>query len=211
MMTETPMLRFTEADCDRAAREWGLNCGPAALAACLGMTPEEVRPHLGAFRGFMTPTEMLNAIESAGFTVRPTDPELYLPDHGIVRVQWGGPWLHPGVPAKAAYRFTHWIAFKRSGEVGASPLWVYDINAGWVRLGEWEESVKPRILARIPRADGSFSFTHRWEVRQAPGTPRTPQETPPGPATTPGPSGRPRPSPPWLGPSSAMANGDDEF
>ena len=52
----TPLLdnrlvapRFTLEDAERAGDEWGLNCGPAAIAAMNGLTLEELRPHLGDF------------------------------------------------------------------------------------------------------------------------------------------------------------------
>src|SRR5580700_11291869 len=47
-MTVNPP-RFTPADADRAYEEWGMNCGPSALAAVMGMTFDEVRPHMGDF------------------------------------------------------------------------------------------------------------------------------------------------------------------
>ena len=153
-----PALAFSDTDAHLAYQAWGCNCGPAALAACLGLTPEDVRPHFAGFRGFVSPTEMRRAVESAGYRVVPTD---RTPAHGLCRVQWGGPWLLPGVPVRARYRYTHWIATKTLGAT-----WVYDINAGsWIASREWERRIVPMLTREIKRADGSYSLVERWEVR----------------------------------------------
>lgn len=44
-----PPLRFGVDEAQAASDEWGFNCGPAALCAVLGLTPAELRPHLGDF------------------------------------------------------------------------------------------------------------------------------------------------------------------
>lgn len=158
--TETPLISFSSDDLDRAYREWGCNCGPAALAACLGRTPDAVRPHLGDFErlGYMSPTMMGLAIESAGFRLAPARHDAGLPAHGLARVLWGGPW-----PPRAAGRYSHWIATKRIGPV----TWVFDVNAGWEPARLWESATAPLIAESVKRADGSWSYSHRWEVRCA--------------------------------------------
>lgn len=44
-----PPIRFTEDDAQAAWEAWRFNCGPGALCAITGMTPAELRPHLGDF------------------------------------------------------------------------------------------------------------------------------------------------------------------
>lgn len=165
-----PVNRFDGADLDRAHADWGCNCGPAALAACLGWSLDEVRPHLGEFerRGFMSPSMMLAAIASAGFRTRPipaSSPDS-LPAHGLLRVQWGGPWLAPGVPPKAAYRYTHWIACKRFG--GPEDVAVFDVNCpAWQPMARWQHGTAIVLMDAVKRCDRTFGFTHRWEVRRS--------------------------------------------
>ncbi len=154
-----PPLAFTEADAIQAWESWGCNCGPAALAACLGLTPEDVRPHLGDFarRGYMNPTMMGQALASLGrrwMSVRA------IADRGVVRIQFGGPWMKPGVPPAAAYRHTHWIA----AMVHERAVWVYDVNGGWRTRTDWEAEIIPLLVADNPRRDGTWQPTHRWEV-----------------------------------------------
>lgn len=170
MSTATiPHLAFSEVDAGRAYHAFGFNCGPAAICACLGLTPDAVRPHLGDFeqRGYINPTMMGNALASLKVRWRsmpqaPTNvPEwIPFPARGLVRVQWGGPWLRPGVPVGAAYARTHWIA---SLEFQGTS-WVYDINGGWCPRVWWEAEIVPLLIADTRNADGSWFATHRWEV-----------------------------------------------
>jgi hypothetical protein len=167
--------RFTLADADRAHSEWGCNCGPAALAAIVGLTLDEVRPHMGDFeqKGYTNPTMMLHALESVGaqFRSRGLADNVKLldwPRYGLARIQWEGPWTNPGVPIRARYRQTHWVgAAHRNGDIG-----VFDINCinngtGWVALGEWRDIVVPYILKGcVPRANGKWHITHAIEVER---------------------------------------------
>lgn len=165
-LTVTHCPRFTLEDAQRAADEWGANCGPGALAAVLGLTLEEVRPHLGDFgrKHYTNPSLMLSALRSLG--ARWTKAAAPWPRHGLVRVQWEGPWTKPGVPMRARYRHTHWIgAATADGDVG-----VFDINCinngtGWVALADWERIVVPWILKECePKADGHWHPTHVLEI-----------------------------------------------
>ena len=154
-----PFLAFTEADAVQAYREYGFNCGPAALCACLEMAPDQVRPHLGDFkhRGYMNPTMMGKALDSLQHRWQSVRA---IAGRGIVRIQFGGPWLKPGVPPAAAYQHTHWIACLK--ENGCS--WVYDINGGWMSRERWTSEVIPLLVADNRRRDGTWFPTHRWEV-----------------------------------------------
>ncbi len=42
-------VRFTRDEAQAAGEAWGFNCGPGALCAVLGKTPNELRPHLREF------------------------------------------------------------------------------------------------------------------------------------------------------------------
>lgn len=169
LAADRPTARFTLEDCERASDAWNLSCGPAALAAALDLTLDEVRPHLGDFekRGYMNPSDMRAAFRSLGAEYRLIENEgdtgeaNDFPSHGIVRIQWEGPWTAPGANARWAYTRTHWVASRRN----EGSMWVYDINAGrWEWHGTWELEIVPAITREIPRATGGWFATHRWEL-----------------------------------------------
>lgn len=154
------ILRYTPPDLEAAYRRWGCNCGPAALAACLQVPCATVRPWFAGFerRRYVNPTHMKEALGYArqvGY-FRQYNMCRRLPHYGMAFLQIEGPWEDPGVPIRAAYRHTHWIATAYDQVV-----WVYDVNAnGWLTQPGWEEQVMRRILAATPRATG-------WRVRSA--------------------------------------------
>ena len=158
---------FSIGDLDRANDEWGCNCGPAALAAIMMMTLEQVCPHLGDFerKGYTNPTLMLDALRSIGRPWRRIASEW--PEHGLVRIQWHGPWMRPEVPIRARYRHSHWIAAATDPRRGEG---VFDINAmgngsGWARRSDWSSVIVPWIIEQaVPRGDGGWSITHAIEV-----------------------------------------------
>lgn len=166
-------LRFGEDDCRQAYDEWRCNCGPAALAAILGKTLDEVRPaceQVGfASKRYMSPTMMQDAIPLAGGRIAerlrlPLDKRIacdtdYLPKHGLARIQWGGPWTAKGANPRWAYGATHWIA--------AFDGVVFDVNGGFMPFEYWEQTIVPAIVASIKRADGEWWITHSWEVEHA--------------------------------------------
>jgi len=159
---------FTVEDIDRANDEWGCNCGPAAIAAILMMTPDQVRPHMGDFerKRYTNPQLMFEALNSIGKPWR-SSPAAW-PAYGLVRIQWHGPWMRPEVPIRARYRQTHWIAAATDDRLGDG---VYDINAmangtGWTQRRQWESVVAPWIVENcVPRGDGGWSITHAIEVK----------------------------------------------
>lgn len=104
-------LPYTRAESDEARKAWGANCGPHALAAALGKSLDDARLCLPGFRGWTNPTMMGAALRACGAVFRLTKNlrTAQLCD-GINRLQWEGPWLNPGVPARVAYQHTHWIA-----------------------------------------------------------------------------------------------------
>lgn len=175
MKDRPPPLRFDATGAEAAAEEWGFNCGPAALCAVLGKTPAEIRPHLLDFetKHYMNPTLMLGVLRGLDvkhqLVHRTDDPELapVWPSFGLCRVQWHGPWTRPGVPMRARYRQTHWIATSVSKERG---LTVFDVNAlagipDWIPLRMWSEKLVPWLLqACVPKHDGRWHITHSIEL-----------------------------------------------
>jgi len=163
-------VRFTLDEAQKAGDEWGFNCGPGALCAILGMTPAEIRPHLGDFerKGYTNPTLMADTLARCGAgyeQVYRGDTPSVLPNlkHGLMRVQWGGPWTKPGVPMRVRYRHTHWVG------VRANTSEIFDINAmcvgGWVPVAEWATQLTPWLIKECcPTGDGTFWPTHGVEV-----------------------------------------------
>jgi hypothetical protein len=170
---------FTVDEAQAAADAWGFNCGPGALCAILGKRPEEIRPHLIDFerKGYTNLSLMAAILRGLGVRfdrvfehlgARPEPMDVLYPLCGLVRVQWGGPWTAPGVPVRARYRHTHWIAI-RQGPGDPYPGEVFDINAvcvgGWLDWDEWRLGLVPWLLEQCaPRADGTWWPTHCWEV-----------------------------------------------
>lgn len=160
---------FTYEDAERAYDEWNCNCGPAALAAVLGMTLDAVRPLIPGFeqKGYTNPTMMFEALKQAPCLFhciyRGDEPhEVFWCDRGLMRVQWSGPWTKPGVPMAARYRATHWVGLRSSEDLGHE---VFDVNAmcvgGWLPFKEWSEQLVPWLLREVhPKADGRWWPTH---------------------------------------------------
>lgn len=162
-------IRFTVEDANNCG--WCFNCGPGALAAILNLTPAELRPLMGDFerKGYANPTLMWDILNRSGAiwrkVYRSDEPGKPLPPltHGLIRIQWSGPWTRPGVPTAARYRQTHWIAARARSEE------IFDVNAtcsgGWIARHEWESALVPWLLrACCPKADGGWWPTHAVEV-----------------------------------------------
>jgi hypothetical protein len=158
---------------ERAFREWGCNCGPAAVAAIRCLTLEELRPHLGDFelKGYTNPTLMWEILRNLGvrFTVD-FAPRAFggWPRWGLARVQWEGPWTREGVPRAARYRHTHWVG---ASWVNRENVGIWDVNclnngSGWVGLKDWAAITVPFLLADHSRADGNWHVTHMVEVER---------------------------------------------
>lgn len=170
-----PDLKLTVENVQAAADAWDFNCGPGALCAVLGLTPDEARPHIEASgfaaKGFMTPTMIVQALKAAGAvfeqrSVVRSFGKLPSLENGLVRIQWGGPWMAPGVHYAAAYKATHWVAVRR--REGSELPDVFDVNgtcAGWMPHIQWADKLVPWLLAQLqPRWDGTFWPTHGIEV-----------------------------------------------
>ncbi|WP_052362219.1 hypothetical protein [Geminisphaera colitermitum] len=175
-----PVTAFTPEDTSRASEAWGCNCGPGALAAILGLTLDDVRPHIPNFeqRHYTNPSMMESALRSLGVGFRNvddghdrTDGILTLPAYGLVRVQWDGPWMRPK-PGRERwalmdqYKHTHWIATARLPDMPDPTMtWVFDINFGWTDLDWWADVGVKEITSWYPKATaGVWLPTHRWEL-----------------------------------------------
>lgn len=167
-------LRFDEVEF--ASADWGFNCGPAVICAITGMSPDELRPHLLDFerRCFMNPSQMWRVLLGLRLPIDAAQQgracvagDGSYPPLCVVRVQWDGPWTAPGVPIKARYPRTHWIAV--SGSLGERC--VFDINAvhscgGWIPWQTWTSSLVPWLLREAhPKATGKWWPTHIWAVQ----------------------------------------------
>ncbi len=169
------MIAFTHEDANRAYDEWGCNCGPGALAAIMNMTLDEVRPHIPGFdqKRYTNPTMMNEALRSIG---RPWWKIESPPTYGLCRVQWEGPWTEPGVPMRARYRHTHWIAIQNPRHASMlnqihREAGIFDINAmnvgGWIAYSDWATILVPWLLKEVaPRASGRWHITHNIEVER---------------------------------------------
>ena len=166
-------LNYNYANFEEAWDTWGMNCGPGALCAILNKTPNMIRDHLFDFeeKGYMDPDLMIKSLESQGtsFTslfsnidATPQE-EVQMPVHGLVRVQWGGPWIGD---KPNHYRHSHWIAVS-GGKV-------FDHNAinhdnGWLSWEDWENKLIPWVLEDCePDWDGTWWITHSLEVHNHP-------------------------------------------
>lgn len=173
------MTAFTQADGIRAHEDWGCNCGPGALAAIMGMTLDQIRPHMGDFekKSYTNPSLMFSALKSVGARWSKTEfgysseaKRLEWPKHGLARIQWGGPWMAEGAPPRWRYRQTHWVG-SRGNPARGGGLGIFDINAmsdggsGWVSREDWERVLVPWIIKEcVPRADGKWHITHAIEI-----------------------------------------------
>jgi hypothetical protein len=162
---------YAPSDVEEAHKNFGANCGPCALAAILGVLVRRVRRVFPEFdrKPWVTPSTMWTAIRLAGHTAIKRGSQW--PTYGLAVIQWHGPWIEPGGPGRAAYRYTHWVAVAETVEYGRM---VYDVNVrrewdqgpesdqrgAWVPLTWWDEEIAPRIMASIPRASGDWSL--RW-------------------------------------------------
>jgi hypothetical protein len=163
-------MRFSLADAEKAFDDWGANCGPGALAAVLGLTLDEVKPHLTGFvaKRYTNPTMMWAALDSlkADWRSRTVPKPLRWPTYGLARIQWEGPWTQPGVPPAAAYRYTHWVGANARNRDNVA---IFDINCikegGWVTEDGWTQILVPWLLQEaVPRANGKWFITHSVEI-----------------------------------------------
>ena len=179
---DRPTNRFTYTDGQKAIKEWKANCGPFAIAAGLGLTLEDVRPHMGDFRRkhYTNHALMLQVLHrlQINFRDRLSNAGFAWHDKALTRVQWDGPWCGKGHHFLEKTLHTHWIATVPIEK--GKDHWVFDWNAmrpstgngcnGWLLKDDWEEIIIPRILERDePEANGKWWTTHQIEIHGARG------------------------------------------
>lgn len=154
-------LRFNHDDACKAAEAWGANCGPSALAFAAGVHIDEVIGWIPGFdkKRYTSPTMMKAGIERAGLRIAKDSRKDEMPNMGLARIQWHGPWTQPGMNPRWAYNYTHWIA--------RNSIYVFDINCGVVEFHKWHEETARMIMKLIGRCNGLYSVTHCWEVERA--------------------------------------------
>ena len=162
-----------------AYEQWGASCGPCALAAILRRPVDSLHSYLAGFDGrhYMNPTHVCDALTAVQARYTRVLPSLSTPpSYGLYVAQWEGPWLKPGVPPRAAYRYTHIVGVALCEEYG---LMIYDVNASthsslqgaWVPHSWWEKEIVPCITATIKRADGGYYMRWAYEVSLPPTAP----------------------------------------
>lgn len=167
-------VRFSIDEAQSAA-DGHFNCGPGALCAVADLRPEEALPYLRGFerKHYTNPSMMQEALRELKIPFQRVYECLGLgearnpiyPVFGLVRIQWAGPWTAPGVPVRARYRHTHWVAWDRDAAQ------VFDINAmcvgGWLDEQEWRTQLVPWLIREVaPKATGAWWPTHCWQINR---------------------------------------------
>lgn len=153
---------FTEEQMAAAAKEWGCNCGPSALAFALQTPLETVRTAIPDFESkrYTSPTMMLAALTALGVVhsrvASPSAELMFAPNVNLVRVQWTGAWTKPKAHPKAAYAHTHWIVAWAQSHLRI-PL-IFDCNGGIRRFESWVSEILPHLLPK--KGDGGWFPTH---------------------------------------------------
>lgn len=167
--------QFTLADFEKAQADWGCNCGPGALAAILGLSLETARTHLPEFdaRHYTTAGMMTQALNSLGANYSELVPsrvgrrKTTLPEYGLARIQWEGPWTEPRVHWAARQRRTHWIgsSFTEAHGVGVFDINMLNNGSGWSSFENWQNILVPWLLKEAePEATGGWFITHGFEI-----------------------------------------------
>lgn len=159
---------YAPPDVDAAHDSWKANCGPAALAALLGVPVADVRRAFPSFpaKPWCSPTQMLEAIRLLGRrgVSTPGEPGRRQLSDGLAYVQFTGPWTAPGASPRWAYRHTHWIAVDSAPAPMGGKL-VYDVNVDfWIWELGWVDRVINDLAKEIPRADGGWWIRTTIEV-----------------------------------------------
>lgn len=158
-----PPLHFSAADAFSAELTWGGGwlavAAPIAIAAIMGMAPDDVRSHLDHLecRRPMSILSMQNTLDSIRRPWSAVEPPSDWPSHGLARVLWDGPCDDTSA---------HWVATTRID----GKTWVFDYACmhvgGWVSADVWDEQVAPSLTKKIPGANGGWRITNAFEVRR---------------------------------------------
>lgn len=153
-----PPLFYTADESTAANKAWKATCGPHSIAAACGVNLDAVKHAMDLadvnYRGWMSPTQVTRTLHALNrkFDLRSGLKTMML-CQGINRVQWEGPWLKPGVPARVAYFQTHLVAFSHG--------WVLCTaceTAKWIRAEEWRE------FHLYSPPESPFHITHHWTL-----------------------------------------------
>lgn len=164
---EKGVYPFTQEEFERAAAEWGCNCGPSALAFALRQGLGVARWAIPDFerKGYTSPTMMKAALVNLEARFVPVStPSLnamYSDVWALVRIQFTGPWTAPGANARWAYTHTHWVCTWAIGCRPHIPM-IFDCNGGAMLAADWEHDVVPHLIPK--RGDGGWYPTHIWRL-----------------------------------------------
>jgi len=171
-----PPVFFSPEDLELAWVEWSCNCGPAALAVATGRHINDIRGLIHKFdeRYYTNPTMMVGALRQMCVEfhwARDAEKPIEWPLNGLARIQWAGPWTKPGVPIRARYRHSHWVAVATIDGMatleGNPGRGIWDVNCPhWVSFDDWERVLVPAILKDCePKANGEWWVTDAIEVQ----------------------------------------------
>jgi hypothetical protein len=159
-MKPHPSIIYSEAQSDEAHRLWKASCGHHSIAAACGVTLDLIRQHVPHHKGWMNPTNVSATLDSLGVAVELTKGHVLRGRQGfcqgINRIQFEGPWLDPGKPAAAAYRYTHYVAVARD-----RVLDTVINNWQWLDLHRWLNAID-----QYSKEDGTTGYhvTHHWKI-----------------------------------------------
>lgn len=171
-----PAHLYTPPDLDEAAARWKACCGHGALAAILRCPVMYLRRAFpwAPREPWTSPKRLRLALEHLGVQVGRDAlfsrewPRHPFPPHGLVFVQFEGPWLDPGVPVKEAYARTHLAA---SSTVNGA-RYIYDVNVepagGWVPEEVWRRDILPPLAAHYHGATGGIRIRFGVHVLRVP-------------------------------------------
>lgn len=156
-------LPYTDEQSQKAYDDWQATCGHHSIAAASQRPLEDVRKAIPNYRGWMSPMQILKTLFhlKQGFHYRKDLHTQDIPDSPnpqILRLQFEGSWLNPGVPAAAAYHHTHYIAV-----LGNEVMDPMIDSSVLIDKSAWLETQDIRVTQSKPKATG-WHFTHAWEI-----------------------------------------------
>lgn len=156
-------IPYTVEESETANREWMASCGHHSIASAAGVSLADVKAACSKLCGWMSPTMIEETLLALGcrysvvkgkFSGKPAS---RINERWIMRVQFEGSWLKPGVPAGAAYQRTHYIA--------AGDGLVMDTmrHSNVLCTAEEWENLQAENVAKVKSATGYY-FTHLWQI-----------------------------------------------
>lgn len=163
-------LPYTQAESDRASKEWKASCGHHSIAAATSRSLDAVKNSGIKLCGWMNPTMVTQCLRSLGVAFEslliPYDPGVHPFAHmvfekspvrpRIFRVQFEGPWMKGPIPGR--YRQTHYIASLEQGVVEP----IYE-PAEIMEHADWLDLADHGYKKCIKNCTG-YHFTHVWEI-----------------------------------------------